>query len=176
MAWVADEGASGKTINPALREALAHLAAGRADALLVAKLDRLARSVSHASDILDTAQRQGWNLVVCDLGMDLGTPQGRALAKSMAVFAELERELISARTREALAAAKARGRRIGAPRLAPASVVDRICREREAGASFRAIAQRLTAEGVLSPAGRPAWQESSVRRLYQATTTPQAVA
>ncbi len=142
----------------------------------MAKLDRLARSVSHASDILDTAQRQGWNLVVCDLGMDLGTPQGRALAKSMAVFAELERELISARTREALAAAKARGRRVGAPRLAPASVVDRICRERETGASFRTIAQRLTDDGVLSPAGRPAWQESSVRRLYHAVTAAEAVA
>lgn len=173
--WVADEAASRKHINPALREALDHLAAGRADALIVAKLDRLARSVLHASDILNAAKVQGWNLVVCDLGMDLITPQGRAMAQTMAVFAELECEHISTRTRGGLAAARRAGKHIGAPRLAPASVVDRVCRERVAGSSFRSIAQRLTADGVLSPAGRPVRQESSVRRLYQAATKEAAV-
>lgn len=167
---LADVGRSGKHVNPQLRRALDLLASGQADALMVSKVDRLACSVPHASDVLGLAQRQGWDLVVLDLGVELGTPQGRAMAQMLAVFAELERELISSRTREALAARKRRGEPIGRPRLAPAPVVRRIVQAREAGASYRTIAGALTADGVLSPAGRPAWQESSVRRLYAAAT------
>lgn len=85
-----DEGKSARYVNPELRRALELLAAGRADALVVSKLDRLARSVLHAAEIMEMARRQGWNLIVLDLGMDLSAPQGRALAQTMAVFAELE--------------------------------------------------------------------------------------
>jgi DNA invertase Pin-like site-specific DNA recombinase len=160
---IRDEGKSGKVINGGLRSALEQLARGLADGLAVPKLDRLARSVAHAADIMETARAQGWNLVVLDLGMDLSTPQGRALAQTMAVFAELERELISIRTKEAMAAAKARGVKIGRARLAPAGVLRRIVLSRNAGASFGSIARELTAEQVLSPTGRPSWQESTVR-------------
>jgi DNA invertase Pin-like site-specific DNA recombinase len=120
--WQQDEGCSGKQVNQELRRALDDLAAGRAEALVVSKMDRLARSVAHASDIVEAAKTQGWNLVVLDLGVDLATPQGRAMAHMLAVFAELERELIGQRTREALAAAKRRGVRLGAPILASPSV------------------------------------------------------
>ncbi len=170
VTWRVDEGCSGKQTNPELRQALELLASGQAEALVVAKMDRLARSVAHASDIMELARSQGWNLVVLDLGVDLKTPQGRAMAQMLAVFAELERALIGQRTREALAAAKRRGTRLGRPRLAPASVVARVVAERDAGASFQRIARTLTDDGVLSPAGRPAWQESSVRRLYNSAT------
>lgn len=165
----ADEGASGKNVNPGLRLALDHLATGRADALIVAKMDRLARSVLHASEVMERAKVQGWDLVVCDLALDLSSPYGKAMANMLATFAELEREMIATRTREGLAAAKARGKHIGRPRLATADLVDRICRERESGASFATIATRLTADNVLSPAGRPTWQPSTVRRIYNAT-------
>lgn len=169
---VRDEGKSGKRVNAGLRSALDQLAAGLAEGLVVAKLDRLARSVAHAADIMETARAQGWNLVVLDLGMDLSTPQGRALAQTMAVFAELERELISIRTREAMAAAKARGARIGRPRLVSPALARRIVRQRNAGESFGSIARELSAEAVLSPSGRPVWQESTVRRIYNATPAP----
>lgn len=169
VVWRQDEGCSGKQVNGQLRRALDDLAAGQAEALVVAKMDRLARSVAHASDILEAAKTQGWNLVVLDLGVDLSSPQGRAMGHMLAVFAELERELIGQRTREALAAAKRRGVRLGAPRLASPSVVRRIVMDREAGKSFTAIAKSLTAEGVLSPAGRPVWQDSTVRRIYNAS-------
>lgn len=164
---VADEGASGKQVNPGLRQALDQLASGRADALIVAKMDRLARSVLHASDIMDRARTQGWDLVICDLAMDLSTPYGKAMANMLATFAELEREMIGTRTREGMAAAKAKGKQIGRPRLATADVVDRICTEREAGASFGAIARGLTDDGILSPQGRPGWQPSTVRRVFE---------
>src|SRR5690349_9026977 len=110
---VADEGGSGAFVNPGLRTCLEKLANHRADALVVAKMDRLSRSVANAADILNAAKAQAWDLVVCDLGVDLSTPQGRAMANMLATFAELERDLISQRTREGLAAAKAAGKRIG---------------------------------------------------------------
>jgi len=164
---VADEGASGKQVNPGLRLALDQLASGRADALIVAKMDRLARSVLHASDIMDRARTQGWDLVICDLALDLSTPYGKAMANMLATFAELEREMIGTRTREGMAAAKAKGKQIGRPRLATADLVDRICIERDAGASFGAIARGLTDDGILSPQGRPGWQPSTVRRVFE---------
>jgi DNA invertase Pin-like site-specific DNA recombinase len=167
---VSDEGGSGRYVNPGLRSCLEKLAAGRADALIVAKMDRLSRSVANAADILNAAKSQGWDLVVCDLGVDLSTPQGRAMANMLATFAELERDLISQRTREGLAAAKAAGKRIGRPRLAPTALVNRICTDRDSGETFAGIARSLTGEGVLSPAGKPTWQASTVRRIYNSAT------
>lgn len=160
-----DEGLSGKQVNPALREALGQLAAGLADGLVVAKMDRISRSLLHAVEILDTAKVQGWALVVLDLGVDLTTPAGRALAGTMAVFAEFERELIRERTRVAAAAAKARGVKLGRPSLVPQTVARRIIAARESGQSYGKIAAALTADGILSPAGRTTWQASTVRRI-----------
>jgi len=164
--FVADEGKSGSQINPALRDALDQLRHGRADALIVAKVDRLARSVVDTSNIMDRAKNEGWDLIICDLGVNLSTPAGRSMAQMLATFAEFERGLIATRTREGLAAARARGVQIGRPRLTPAAVMDSICRQRATGASFGAIARDLTAAGILSPAGKPVWQSSTVRRAY----------
>src|SRR5689334_5024485 len=71
--YCTDEGGSGKHINAGLREALSLLESGQADGLIVAKLDRLARSVVHAANIIEAAQSQGWSLVVLDLNLDLTT-------------------------------------------------------------------------------------------------------
>ena len=167
----ADEAASGKYINANLREALVLLASGQGDGLVVAKMDRLARSVGHAVEILEVAQRQGWALVVLDLNLDLTTPAGEAMAHMLATFAQFERRLISQRTKDALAARKRRGEPIGRPRLAQAGVVRRIVMDRNAGLSFDRIAKALEAEGILSPAGRPNWQSSTVRRIYASATS-----
>lgn len=174
---IRDEGKSGKHINAGLRDALDQLAAGRADALIVAKMDRLARSVLDASNVLDLARSQGWDLIVCDLSLDLSSPYGRAMAQMLATFAELEREMIATRTREGMAAAKARGSHIGRRSVTPAAIRHRIVTERDAGATFGAIARGLTDDGVLSPQGQPGWQPSTVRRTYNAArgeslTTP----
>lgn len=175
---LADEGKSGKDINEGLREALELLASGQGDGLVVAKMDRLARSVGHAVEILQLAERQGWSLVVLDLGMDLTTPAGEAMAHMLATFAQFERRLIGQRTKDALAARKRRGEPIGRPRLASPGVVHRIVKDRNAGLSFGRIARALETEGILSPAGRPTWQPSTVRRIYQSATaaTEQAAA
>ena len=96
--YFADEGVSGKYINGNLREVLHLLVSGQGDGLIVAKLDRLARSVVHADNIIQGAQAQGWSLVVLDLNLDLTTAAGRMIAGQFALFAQYERELISERT------------------------------------------------------------------------------
>jgi DNA invertase Pin-like site-specific DNA recombinase len=166
----ADEGASGKYINGSLREVLGLLASGQGNGLIVAKLDRLARSVVHAANIIQDAQDQGWSLVVLDINLDLSTAAGRMMARTVVNFAEYERELISERTKAGLAAKKRRGEPIGRPRLANPGVVRRIVLDRNSGLSFAKIATALEAEGILSPAGRPNWQPSTVRRIYASAT------
>jgi DNA invertase Pin-like site-specific DNA recombinase len=71
---LADEGVSGKVIGPQLRKALAMLASGQADGLIVAKMDRLSRSIVNAGNIIEAAQSQGWALVALDvLSHDVGS-------------------------------------------------------------------------------------------------------
>lgn len=168
--WHSDPGKSGKAVNPGLRSALDLLADGQADALVVTKMDRIARSAIHALEIIETAQEQGWALIVLDMNLDMTTPAGRAMARMLAVFAEFERDLISQRTKEAMAAKSRAGKHMGRPRLAPTDVVRRIVAAREGGASFGSIARGLTEDAVLSPSGLRTWHESSVRRLYISAT------
>jgi DNA invertase Pin-like site-specific DNA recombinase len=104
------------------------------------------------------------------MDLDLTTAAGRMVAGQLILFAQYERELIGERTKAGLAAKKARGERIGRPRLATAGVVRRIVLDRNAGLSFGRIAHALEAEAILSPAGRPTWQPSTVRRIYQSAT------
>ncbi|OBF69617.1 recombinase RecB [Mycobacterium sp. 852002-51971_SCH5477799-a] len=169
----ADEGVSGKAIGPKLAEGLQLLASGQADGLVVAKLDRLSRSIVNAANIIEAAQAQGWSLVILDLGVDLTTAAGRMMAMNLVNFAQYERELISERTKAALAAKKRRGERIGRPRVASPSVVRRIVQDRNAGWTYDAIASALTASNVLSPLGKRTWQPSTVRRIYASATVEQ---
>ncbi|MCV7030827.1 recombinase RecB [Mycobacterium sherrisii] len=166
----ADGGVSGKILGPKLAEVLQLLASGQGDGMVVAKLDRLSRSIVNAANIIESAQAQGWSLVILDLGVDLTTAAGRMMAMNLVNFAQYERELISERTKAALAAKKRRGERIGRPRAASASVVRRIVQDRNAGLTYDAIASALTASNVLSPLGNPAWQPSTVRRIYASAT------
>jgi DNA invertase Pin-like site-specific DNA recombinase len=164
-----DLGCSGKHVNPQLRRALDLLGSGQFDGLVVAKLDRLARSVRHASAIIEDAQTSGWSLTVLDNALDLTTPGGRAMANMLATFAELERDLISTRTKEALAARKKRGLPNGRPSAIPAGLLRRIVLARDEGESFARIAAALTTDGHLTPTGLATWHESTVRRAYAAT-------
>ncbi|MHB8296336.1 MAG: recombinase family protein [Acidimicrobiales bacterium] len=93
---------------PGLREALTACRAG--DTLVVAKLDRLARSVPDARDIVDELTRRKVKLNLGGSIHDPTDPVGRLLFDVLAMVAEFEADLARARTREGMAVAKAKGR------------------------------------------------------------------
>lgn len=99
--YFSDEAVSGKLVGPSLQKALQLLASGQANGLVVAKLDRLSRSIVNAANIIEAAQKQGWSLAILDLGVDLTTAAGRMVAMNLVNFAQYERELISERTKAA---------------------------------------------------------------------------
>ena len=163
-----DAGVSGKvTSRPGLQRALDACQRGESDGLVVAKLDRLSRSVQHAAQLLAEAEREGWALVALDLGVDLSTPSGEVMAHVLAAIAQFERRLIGQRTRDALAVRKAQGVRLGRPQVLPAELVERISRQRLAGATLQAIADQLNGEGVPTAHGGARWWPSTVGKVLQ---------
>jgi len=103
---------------PGLREALAACRAG--DALVVTKLDRLARSMPDARNIADELTAREVKLNLGGSTHDPTDPVGRLLFNVLAMVAEFEADLISARTREGMKIAKAKGRLRGKkPKLSP---------------------------------------------------------
>jgi DNA invertase Pin-like site-specific DNA recombinase len=141
--------------------------------LVIAKLDRLARRVSFISALMDGDV----DFVACDMPL-----ASRLTLHILAAVAEHEREMISQRTKVALAAARARGRKLGNPRLAAArEIANRnhsakadalaanvlpIVREVQATGltTLAAIAGALNARGVRTARGGP-WHAATVRNL-----------
>jgi len=93
---------------PGLREAMAACRSG--DMLVVTKLDRLARSVTDARDIVDELTRRQVKLNIGGSVHDPTDPVGRLLFNVLAMVAEFEADLMRARTREGMAVARAKGR------------------------------------------------------------------
>ena len=114
--------ASGKLARrPELDNALR--AARKSDQLVVTKLDRLGRSLEHLIDLSNDLQHSGVDLVVLDQGIDTSTAVGRMFFQILGAIAEFEHALMIERTRDGLAAARARGRAGGPkPKLRPRQI------------------------------------------------------
>ncbi len=165
---IVDDGYSAKSLRrPGIAAALEQLAAGDAQVLVAAKLDRLSRSVLDFAALMDRSRREGWEVIVLDLGVDTSTPAGEMMASVVAAFAQYERRLIGQRTAAALAVLKGRGVRLGRPRQLPPDVVARIIEQRHQGATLQAIADDLTADGVPTSQGGARWWPSTVRAVLE---------
>jgi DNA invertase Pin-like site-specific DNA recombinase len=168
LEWIEDAGYSGKdTRRPGLRLALELLKRGDASGLVVAKMDRLSRSLLDFTTIMATAQREGWALIALDSPADTSSPTGEAMAAILATFSQLERRLIGQRTREALAVKRAAGVRLGRPAVLPDEVTGRIAAERAAGRSLRSIANGLNEGRVATAQGGREWHASTVRAVLR---------
>ena len=120
--------ASGKLAKrPELQQALNYLRAGE-DTLVVTKLDRLGRSVKNLKELADELQTRNIGLIALSQGIDTTTPGGRLFFHMLAAIAEFEHDLIVERTREGLAAARARGRNGGRK---PTMTAEKIARARQ---------------------------------------------
>jgi DNA invertase Pin-like site-specific DNA recombinase len=163
--YLSDEGFSAKNLaRPAIGTALDQLSKGEASILVVSKLDRLSRSLLDFCTLMESATKQGWQIVVLDLAVDTTTPSGQLMANVMSAFAQYERQLIGARTSAALQQLKAQGRRLGRPVLLSPDVRQRIVAERASGMTLAAIAGRLTYDGVPTARGGQ-WYASTVKAV-----------
>ncbi len=159
-----DAGYSAKSLKrPAIQAALEMLQRGDAKGLVVAKLDRLSRSMLDFTAVMAKAQKEGWALVALDCAVDTTTPAGEAMANVLATFAQFERRLIGQRTREALAAKRAQGVVLGRPRTMPDELLERIRSEHAAGKSYSQLARELSEEGVPTAQGGKRWYPTTVR-------------
>lgn len=167
-----EEGRSGKSISgrPVLRQALDDLDTGKAKALFVTRLDRLARSTRDFLSIVDRSHKYGWRLALLDLGLDTGTYQGRFVVTIMSAMAEMERGMISMRQKDVHKDRRDNGKvwgvDLGPLPLVKEDIRDRIVLEREAGLSFQDIANKLNSELIPTASGKTTWYKSTVRHLY----------
>lgn len=163
-----EDTASGKSLagRRGLEEALAAVESSEASALVVAKLDRLSRSLQDFANLMARSQRRDWALVALDLGLDSTTAQGELMASVLAVFSQFERRLIGQRTRDALAVKRAQGVRLGRPRSLSEDVRERIRAARAQGQTYRQIAAALNADRVPTAHGGKQWYPSTVAKAH----------
>src|SRR5271154_6113992 len=113
-----DEGISGsKEKRPRLDTLMADAHRRKFDAVIVWRFDRFARSVSHLLRALETFNALGIAFVSLSENLDTSTPAGRMVFTVLGAVAELERSLIAERVRAGLRNAKAKGKRLGRPRV-----------------------------------------------------------
>jgi DNA invertase Pin-like site-specific DNA recombinase len=110
-----DRGSGASADRPGLRACLDDLRRG--DVLVVLDLDRLGRRAGELIRLVDELERRGVGFRALNAPFDTTTPAGRAFLQIQAAFAEMERNLIRQRISEGIAAARARGRKGGRPRV-----------------------------------------------------------
>jgi len=137
-----DAGVSGaKDSRPELNRLMADAHKRRFDVVCVWRFDRFARSVSHLLRALETFKALGIDFVSFSEQMDTSTPAGKMVFTVLGAVAELERSLIVERVRAGLRNARAKGKRLGRPRVTVDAA--RIARLRAQGRSIREIADEL---------------------------------
>jgi DNA invertase Pin-like site-specific DNA recombinase len=162
---VKDEGESGKSLaRPGLQGALRRIAARDVDGLVASKLDRISRSVADFADLLEWFNGAGATLLAIDVGVDTSTPGGKLVCGVFSAVSEWERDVIGARTRDGLAALRAKGKPVSRAAVADnPKLAGRIKKMRERGATYQAIADKLNAEGIPTLRGASQWTVSGVR-------------
>jgi DNA invertase Pin-like site-specific DNA recombinase len=182
----ADEGYSGSTLErPGLQAALQMIRRGRANTLLVAKLDRLSRSLRDVCTLVEElfSNEQNHLLSLCGM-VNTHSAAGRMVLMNLANYHQFEREMISERTRDVLQHMKAQGIRLGpahygyalgdqldehgrrvlVPVESEQAVIARMVALRNEGLSFSEVVERLNDERLPARRGG-AWRLNGVRNV-----------
>jgi len=152
-----DHGVSGaKESRPALNRLMADAHLRRFDAVACWKIDRFGRSLKHLVNALAELAAYGVAFVSLRDNLDLSTPSGRLMFQIIGAMGEFERALIQERVRSGLRNARARGKRLGRPRVLVNP--DKVAALRAEGLSWEKVAARL---GIGVGTACRAWQRLS---------------
>ena len=177
---IVDAGESAKSLDrPGMARLLAMVDSKAVDVVIIAKLDRLTRSVKDLAELLERFTRRGVSLVSVAESLDTGTAAGRLVLNIMTAVSQWEREAIGERTKDALRHKIVKGERCGKVRFGFDLGADgrtlipnereqealRLIRQlRDAGESLRDIAAVLNARGIHTKEGRT-WIHTSVKGI-----------
>jgi site-specific DNA recombinase len=185
---IVDGGESAKDLKrPGVERLIAAVNTGNVDTVIVAKLDRLTRSVKDLCSLLELFEKRRVALISVAESLDTGSAAGRLVITIMGAVTQWEREAIGERTRDALRHKRNQGRRAGnipfGSRLSPdgehleadpaeqASLAE-IHRLRRDGTTLRAIAAALNDRAYQTRRGTP-WRLESVARLVKQAANKQ---
>ena len=186
---IVDAGESAKSLDrPGIQAALKMLKGGKADALIVMKLDRLTRSVKDLGHLCDSYFSDGkpWSLLSVSDAIDTRSASGKLLLNVLTSVAQWEREAIAERTREVVVhlrqqgiavgrasygtryeqPADASGRCLAVEDQQETEVIALICQLREAGLSLFQICEKLTSTGYQTKLGKR-WHPKVIRSILQ---------
>ena len=178
--WEEIDQSGAKLERPLFQQALARCEAGETGGIVVAKLDRFARSAVDALGAIRRLNEAGARLVSVEDNFDGSTPMGRFAIGILTLIAELELERIKENWTAAVSGAVERGVHISARpptgylrddkgrliRDEPAATaVAELFRRRASGASFSSLASWLDEQGIQPPTGNPHWSTTGVRQL-----------
>jgi DNA invertase Pin-like site-specific DNA recombinase len=186
---IVDGGESAKSLNrPGLQRVLALVNAGKVKAVIVAKLDRLTRSVKDLCELLELFEKRGVALISVAESLDTASAAGRLVITIMGAVSQWEREAIGERTREALRHKRGKGERVGniaygfrlagdgkhlEPHPVEQAVLSAIQNLRHGGHTLRGIAAALNRQGHRTRCGSE-WRLESVVRVLKRDTLARA--
>src|SRR5450631_3109220 len=179
---IVESGESAKSLNrPGMTQLLELVDTGKVKAVIVAKLDRLTRSVKDLCELLERFERKGVALVSVAESLDTGSAAGRLVLNIMAAVSQWEREAIGERTRDAMRHKRSQGQRVGniafgsrlaadgqhlEPDPAEQAALAEIRRLRSQGTTMRGIAAALNHRDLRTRRGT-AWRLESVARILK---------
>jgi DNA invertase Pin-like site-specific DNA recombinase len=181
---IVDGGESAKSMNRAgMQKVLGLVNSGAVHAVVVAKLDRLTRSVKDLCSLLELFEKRKVALISVAESLDTGSAAGRLVITIMGAVSQWEREAIAERTRDALRQKKSTGLRVGNipfgyrlasdgrhldPEPVEQSVLLALQQLRASGRSLRATAAELNRSGYRTRRGSE-WRQEHVRRVLAVT-------
>jgi site-specific DNA recombinase len=179
---IVDGGESAKSLQrPGIERLLALVDAKKVQAVVIAKLDRLTRSVKDLCTLLERFERRGVALISVAESLDTSSAAGRLVLNIMTAVSQWEREAIGERTRDAMDHKRTNGERVGnirfgyrlgadgkhvEPDAAEQAVMKEISRLRQSGHTLRGIASALNRQELRTRRGSP-WRLESVARLVK---------
>jgi len=179
---IVDGGESAKSLNrPGMARLLALVDAGEVQVVIIAKLDRLTRSVKDLCTLLEQFSKRGVTLISVAESLDTGSAAGRLVLNIMTAVSQWEREAIGERTRDAMSHKRSQGQRVGniaygcqlagdgvhlEANPAEQAVLSEIRQLRSQGATLRGIAAALNHRAYRTRRGTQ-WRLESVARILK---------